>query len=63
MTPMLQGRTMSRTQEEKTMKICPIAIAVGCPKCPAFKVCPVKAALGGYKEEPPKQAPEKKPKR
>jgi hypothetical protein len=38
------------------MKICPIALAVGCPKCPAFKVCPVKAALGGYKEPPAKQA-------
>jgi hypothetical protein len=38
-----------------TMKICPIAIAVGCPKCPAFKVCPVKGALGGYVEEPAKK--------
>ena len=32
------------------MKICPIAIAVGCPKCPAFKICPAKASLGGYVE-------------
>jgi hypothetical protein len=30
------------------MKICPIAIAVGCPKCALFKVCPAKEALGGY---------------
>jgi hypothetical protein len=30
------------------MKICPIAIAVGCPRCALFKVCPVKEALGGY---------------
>jgi hypothetical protein len=30
------------------MKVCPIAIAVGCAKCPAFKVCPAKGALGGY---------------
>jgi len=37
------------------MKICPIAIAVGCPKCPAFKVCPVKGTLGGYVEEPAKK--------
>ncbi|WP_332777803.1 hypothetical protein [Polaromonas sp.] len=28
------------------MIICPIAIAVGCKKCPAFKVCPVKTILG-----------------
>ncbi|MBL8517700.1 MAG: hypothetical protein JNM76_12125 [Betaproteobacteria bacterium] len=32
------------------MKVCPIAIAVGCPKCPAFKICPAKETLGGYKE-------------
>jgi len=47
------------------MKICPIAIAVGCPKCPAFKVCPAKAALGGYSEAPTKAAapaPAAKPK-
>jgi hypothetical protein len=36
------------------MKICPIAIAVGCPKCALFKVCPVKGPLGGYKEPAPK---------
>ena len=45
------------------MKICPIAIAVGCPKCPAFKVCPVKESFGGYKPEPPKPASDKKEKR
>ena len=28
------------------MKICPVAIAVGCAKCPVFKVCPLKSALG-----------------
>jgi len=38
------------------MKLCPIAIAVGCEKCPAFKVCPAKEALGGYKEAPAKEA-------
>ncbi len=44
------------------MKICPIAIAVGCPKCPAFKVCPAKEALGGYKEDAPSKAAAAKPK-
>ena len=33
------------------MTICPIAIAVGCKKCPIFKVCPVKAVIGDYKPE------------
>jgi hypothetical protein len=28
------------------MTICPIAIAVGCKKCPLFKICPVKSVLG-----------------
>jgi len=28
------------------MTICPIAIAVGCQKCPAFKICPLKRVLG-----------------
>ena len=28
------------------MTICPIAIAVGCKKCPIFKICPVKTVIG-----------------
>ncbi|HEX7557629.1 MAG TPA: hypothetical protein VF386_00455 [Usitatibacter sp.] len=48
----------------ETMKICPIAIAVGCPKCVMFNVCPAKEALGGYKASaeaaPPVQAATKK---
>ncbi len=31
------------------MTICPVAIAVGCKKCPIFKVCPVKGVIGDYK--------------
>ena len=30
------------------MTICPIAIAVGCQKCPAFKICPLKGVIGDY---------------
>jgi hypothetical protein len=43
--------------------LCPIAIAVGCVKCPAFKVCPVKTIIGDYR--PPadaKNAPKASPK-
>ena len=45
------------------MTVCPIAIAVGCKKCPAFSVCPVKSTLGDFKkEEPPaSSAGNKKP--
>ena len=33
------------------MTLCPIAIAVGCKKCPIFTVCPVKGVIGDYKKE------------
>ena len=32
------------------MTICPIALAVGCRKCPIFAVCPVKGIIGDYKK-------------
>ena len=32
-----------------TMTLCPIALAVGCKKCPIFAVCPVKTIIGDYK--------------
>ena len=40
------------------MTLCPIAIAAGCTKCPAFKVCPLKGVIGDYKapEEPQAKA-------
>ena len=28
------------------MTLCPIAIAVGCKKCPAFGICPLKGVIG-----------------
>jgi hypothetical protein len=40
------------------MTVCPIAIAVGCKKCPVFAVCPLKSVIGDYrKEEDVKGAP------
>ena len=33
------------------MTICPIAIVVGCKKCPLVKICPVKEVIGNYKKE------------
>ena len=41
------------------MTICPVAIAVGCKKCPVFKVCPLKDVIGDDTPEskkPPKPA-------
>ena len=33
------------------MTICPIAIAVGCGKCPAFSFCPLTTVLGDQEEK------------
>lgn len=44
------------------MTLCPIAIVVGCKKCPVFAVCPVKSTLGDYVKEadkPQKRAADK----
>ena len=32
------------------MVICPVAIAVGCKKCPILNVCPVKSIIGDQKK-------------
>ena len=37
--------------EGDLMTICPIALAVGCEKCPAFKFCPLTTVLGDQEEE------------
>jgi hypothetical protein len=36
------------------MTLCPVALAVGCKKCPAVSFCPLKSQLGDF-------VPEKKP--
>lgn len=33
------------------MTVCPIAIAVGCRKCPLFAVCPLKTVIGDYRPD------------
>lgn len=33
------------------MTLCPVALAVGCAKCPVFKVCPAKGIIGDYKKD------------
>jgi len=32
------------------MTLCPIALVVGCKKCPAFTACPLKSVIGDYKK-------------
>jgi len=31
------------------MTLCPVALAVGCRKCPLVSACPLKTLLGDYK--------------
>jgi hypothetical protein len=42
------------------MTVCPIAIAVGCKKCPIFKVCPLTTVIGDQKKEEEPQKSTKK---
>ncbi len=35
------------------MTVCPVAIAVGCRKCPVFAVCPLKSVIGDQKPQDP----------
>ncbi|HTS02270.1 MAG TPA: hypothetical protein VMN04_07080 [Thermoanaerobaculia bacterium] len=43
------------------MVLCPVALAVGCRKCPAFSFCPLKAVIGDQKEDgKPAQKPRAK---
>ena len=37
------------------MTLCPVALAVGCKKCPLFKICPAKGIIGDYKEDTDKK--------
>ena len=32
------------------MTLCPIALAVGCEKCPAFRICPLTTVLGDVRK-------------
>ena len=35
------------------MTLCPVALTVGCIKCPVFKICPDKGIIGDYKKDAP----------
>ena len=32
------------------MTLCPIALAVGCKKCPAVTICPLKSVIGDFQK-------------
>ena len=37
------------------MTLCPIALVVGCKKCPAFSVCPLKGVIGDHRKPEEKE--------
>ena len=39
------------------MTLCPVAIAVGCRKCPVFSICPLKTVIGDQAASPEAPAP------
>ena len=44
------GFAASNAERGIEMTLCPIALVVGCKKCPAFTVCPLKSVIGDYKK-------------
>jgi hypothetical protein len=40
------------------MTLCPIALATGCKKCPAFSICPLKSVIGDMPKENDQKASE-----
>ena len=48
-------------RRENSVVLCPIALAVGCKRCPAFPVCPVKTVIGDYRPDAHPSRDAKKP--
>ena len=38
------------------MTLCPVALAVGCKRCPVFAICPAKTLIGDYRPDSKKAA-------
>ena len=38
------------------MTLCPVALAVGCKRCPVFAICPAKSLIGDYHPDAKKSA-------
>jgi hypothetical protein len=41
------------------MVLCPVALAVGCRRCPIFRFCPAKTVIGDYRPQAPAPPPKK----
>ncbi|MDR3389144.1 MAG: hypothetical protein P4L92_19045 [Rudaea sp.] len=47
--------------EKAMVVLCPVALAVGCRKCPIFSICPVKGIIGDYRPDQAAPAAKGKP--
>jgi hypothetical protein len=59
-----RSRPAAIFERRNVMTLCPVALAVGCKKCPAFGFCFLKGVIGDYKPEetkPKAQAGQGKP--
>lgn len=43
------------------MTLCPIALAVGCKKCPVFSICPLKGVIGDQGKDTDNKPSDTKP--
>ena len=43
------------------MTLCPVALVIGCRKCPVVSVCPAKGVIGDYKKEDDSKAKQSSP--
>ena len=43
------------------MVLCPVALAVGCKRCPVFNVCPAKGLIGDQRPADPATSEAAKP--
>ena len=44
------------------MTLCPVAMGVGCKKCPIFSVCPLKGVIGDFVKDAVEEATKPPPK-
>lgn len=47
---MVRGGPRAAARKDEPMTLCPVAIAVGCKKCPIFSICPAKGIIGDQKK-------------
>src|SRR3954471_19544114 len=55
--PGANGSFINHVTGDSIMTLCPVALALGCEKCAAFSICPLKTVIGDQKKPPETTAP------